>query len=342
MKTIISTYILMFAFTACTSQVVNDQTLVPAAKAKRLFDIAENKTVISSLESYSTGDNFGSNVENASNFMTFVNKDAESYRGATLKSLITTNPAEVEDLSIKSLLEVYDTVMVDKVMYFVAEGDLLFDYDEMIQYVSSVNFYNKDTLFQQEKLVGVVIGGQFSKIHNPENISYSIIKQTFSEAEYNNLIAYMSEATEDWSRICNVAFTHRSDLDDQLNASDNPQELTFVIKKVNSGTFIAKAFFPYYPKYRRKILIDFTFFTSDFSKPGVLRHELGHVLGFRHEHIRSGAPAICPSENMNNTIELSDYDPKSVMHYFCGGVGSKDLKITKKDSIGASIFYPFN
>lgn len=342
MKTLISTYIIMFAFTACTSQVINDQALVPAAKAKRLFEIAEDKAVITSTESYSAGDNFNYAGGNASNFMTFVDKDAESYRGATLKSLITTNPAEVEDLSINSLLELYDTVMVDKVMYFVAEGDLLFDYDEIIQYISSVNFYNKDTLFQQEKLVGVIIGGQFSKIDNPENISYSIIKKTFSETEYNSLIAYMSEATDDWSRVCNVTFTYRSDLDDQLNASDNPQELTFVIKKVNSGAFIAKAFFPYYPKYRRKILIDFTFFTTDFSKPGVLRHELGHVLGFRHEHIRSGAPAICPSESLNNTIELSDYDPKSVMHYFCGGIGSKDLIISEKDSIGASIFYPFN
>ncbi|UTW61819.1 hypothetical protein KFE98_17670 [bacterium SCSIO 12741] len=70
-----------------------------------------------------------------------------------------------------------------------------------------------------------------------------------------------------------------------------------------------------------------------------MRHELGHVLGFRHEHIRSGAPAKCPNENTSGTINLTQYDPRSVMHYFCGQVGSKDLSFTDVDVRGAQKVY---
>ena len=79
------------------------------------------------------------------------------------------------------------------------------------------------------------------------------------------------------------------------------------------------------------MLIDASYFTTSFNTVGVLRHELGHVLGFRHEHIRSGAPAVCPGESVAATVNLTDYDPQSVMHYFCGGVGNPDLAITETD-----------
>jgi len=36
---------------------------------------------------------------------------------------------------------------------------------------------------------------------------------------------------------------------------------------------------------------------------------------------------------------LSAYDPHSVMHYFCGGVGSHDLSITALDRKGARMVY---
>ena len=102
---------------------------------------------------------------------------------------------------------------------------------------------------------------------------------------------------------------------------------------------IASSFFPSDPPDRRHMLIDPTYFTTSFDKVGVLRHELGHVLGFRHEHIRNDAPPVCPNEPLWDTQVLSVYDPKSVMHYFCGGVGSHDLQITDLDRKGARMVY---
>lgn len=233
----------------------------------------------------------------------------------------------------------FDTIYIENVLYYIVEGDLLFDEDEIDIYIKNLT---KST--ESEKIVGIKLNGMIVKIPNPKKIRYSIIRNTFrDENEYNLIVKYMHEATRDWSNVCNVNFVHEQSKDPLLNANDNPDDLSFVVKKFNANSkFIAKAFFPYYPKHQRKVLIDQSFFTSSFSQSGILRHELGHVLGFRHEHIRSGAPARCPNENIQGTIELTQYDPKSVMHYFCGGVGTKDMKITENDGIGASVHYPYD
>ena len=110
----------------------------------------------------------------------------------------------------------------------------------------------------------------------------------------------------------------------------------FVVREFDAdGKFIASAFFPNDPVERRRADIDPSYYTTSFDKVGVLRHELGHVLGFRHEHIRNEAPPVCPNEPLWDTKVLTKYDPKSVMHYFCGGVGSNALKISELDRKGA-------
>jgi len=44
-------------------------------------------------------------------------------------------------------------------------------------------------------------------------------------------------------------------------------------------------------------------------------------------------------ESLEHTVEITEYDPKSVMHYFCGEVGSRQLAITELDRLGAQKVY---
>lgn len=62
----------------------------------------------------------------------------------------------------------------------------------------------------------------------------------------------------------------------------------------------------------------------------VALRQLGHVLGFRHEHIRKEAPAICPDEDIDNILPITVYDLQPVMHYFCGGAGKLEMDFSNK------------
>ena len=71
----------------------------------------------------------------------------------------------------------------------------------------------------------------------------------------------------------------------------------------------------------------------------MLRHELGHTIGFRHEHTRPES-GTCFEDN--NWRPLTGYDSKSVMHYpQCNGTQDGDLSLTATERAGANSVYPF-
>jgi hypothetical protein len=77
---------------------------------------------------------------------------------------------------------------------------------------------------------------------------------------------------------------------------------------------------------------------SPWTLTGVLRHELGHTIGFRHEHTRPEA-GTCFEDN--DWRALTQYDSASVMHYpQCNGTQDGDLVLTSADKSGARALYP--
>ena len=145
----------------------------------------------------------------------------------------------------------------------------------------------------------------------------------------------MAKATQEWMDTCGVEFKHLKELDDKPGVK--PEGALFSVRSMPAAVSSPRRS-SNDPKDRRRVLIDPSYYDTDFNKVGVLRHELGHVLGWRHEHISHDAPPACPDED-DFDHKITQYDPKSVMHYFCGGVGSKELKISDIDRAGSVQIY---
>jgi len=151
----------------------------------------------------------------------------------------------------------------------------------------------------------------------------------------------LNEATKNgWEKMANVKFIHVTAQDANCNAA-NPNVM-FDVNPVNSGgQYLARAFFPNFTRDQRNVLVDNTAFTGgagNWPLKNVLGHELGHVLGFRHEHIRPEANAGQCAED-NQFRALTPYDAASVMHYpQCNGT-STDLSFTARDKTGVEALY---
>jgi hypothetical protein len=247
-------------------------------------------------------------------------------------------------------------VEIDGESFWVAEGDLLLDADQLSEYAEQQEVLRRQRELREEaaglgiapaptaataELVAVAVGGKLVRWRDGVTLSYCILKNSFADdREYRMVRQAIASATDAWERTCGVRFGYSPSMDE--SPTTQVDGVKFTVRKLDAGgRFIASAFFPNDPPSRRRVLIDPSFFADDlgFDRVGVLRHELGHVLGFRHEHIRSEAPAVCPDEDLGEGLPLGQYDPKSVMHYFCGGVGSRELQISDVDVAGAQRLY---
>jgi hypothetical protein len=247
-------------------------------------------------------------------------------------------------------------VELDGETYWIAEGDQLLDEDQLAFYVDELN--RREELREEggdvvpddsltdvggpSELIGLKgADGRLVRWRDGKVLTYCVLRNTFgSEEEYLLARQSVERATKAWMDTCGIEFRHEVAKD--LSPTTTVADVVFTVRKIDAGgRFIAAAFFPTDAAARRRVFIDPSFFAQGlgFDRVGVLRHELGHVLGFRHEHIRVEAPAACPDEDIADVSILTGYDPKSVMHYFCGKVGNKNLLITDLDVAGSQRLY---
>jgi hypothetical protein len=233
--------------------------------------------------------------------------------------------------------------------YYVAETDLLLDEAQVIAHARMRADARSDPMNppknqafidKRQRLLAISRNGRIVRWNAGLTLTYAIDESTFAKAEYQTVRANMRDATAAWAGVCGIRFEHREGQDHAGGTAT--RDALFTVSKTDAGgEFIAAAFFPTDPPDRRAVVIDPSYFAPalGFDTVGVLRHELGHVLGFRHEHIREGAPAGCLHEELEDTTAVTRYDPQSVMHYLCGGLGSPELQLTDVDQEGAKVIY---
>ena len=213
-------------------------------------------------------------------------------------------------------------------------------YDAMIARQASTNGQTGVGVAQQP-LTAISLPGWPSNWSIPvaNNLTYCISSTSFG-ADYTKVVSAMRAAALDWKGTgANLTFVHASSLD---STCDNTTNVMFNLRMVSNQAYLARAFFPGDPRYAREVLIDASSFSdiSPWTLTGVLRHELGHVLGFRHEHIRVPQVGDC-LESDNYWRALTPYDSASVMHYpQCNGTNTGDLTLTSRDVIGVRALYP--
>ncbi|MCP4131906.1 MAG: matrixin family metalloprotease [bacterium] len=222
---------------------------------------------------------------------------------------------------------------------FLVEGDIVFTSEEAVK-----DYFNNMTGNSGSKSSGHLVNGNLDKWDDDtrQNLTYKI--EGFSRSRKAIVKQYMDAATQEWEAAADLNFI------DITGQADTP---LFVVKAPSwwdamTGYLqgvIASAFFPSSDEY--ELTLYSVFFKDDYindqwnteqERMYTVCHELGHVLGLRHEHIW-GDNGVQTGEASAPAQLLTEKDPQSIMWYPHVAGYTGDGTISDLDEAGVNVLY---
>jgi hypothetical protein len=240
--------------------------------------------------------------------------------------------------------------------YFVAEWDLYFRSEEDLR-----THYEQEIVREKAKLAVI------RRLSTGFEATYQDVKQTdiiycvsTSFTNKSTVVSEVSVAAGAWESVGRIRF--RYDASQDASCDQNNANVDFAVMPTASGlagcgankmvwTLPIEGCPVNGTMVIGVLLMNYGLFPlpppdHNVTTVGTLRHELGHMLGFRHEHPwapgGSGcteAPTYAPPLDLTGR-RLTSYDQASVMHYVrCSGVAGTAWDLSPLDGVGAREIY---
>ena len=233
--------------------------------------------------------------------------------------------------------EFRSTTFVDTDSQYIVNGDEPVSTDGRLRQFYDDMVGDKHTGKQLEGgLIVNRVNGQDDKWSASQALNLTYCVSTKFGSDHSRMVTAMASGAGQWEAASSkVNFVYVPPQDASCNTRN--KNVLFSVEPVNTNSYIARAFFPSSPKRSRNVLVDNSIWTSGSWTPSnIVAHELGHTLGFRHEHTRPES-GTCFEDN--NWRPLTPYDAASIMHYpQCNG-SSDDLSMTDQDRAGIRALY---
>ncbi|WP_183098104.1 M57 family metalloprotease [Nocardioides pelophilus] len=255
---------------------------------------------------------------------------------ACLAAALAGSAATASEGDVPTYKEFKADTYVDFDGQYIVNGDEPISTDGGLKqfYTSMVGKKNAKTV--DNGLVVNTVSGRDDKWSASQALNLTYCVSTKFGTRHTDVVNAMAGGAGLWeSATTKVNFVYVPAQNASCNTRNN--NVLFSVEPVNTTQYIARAFFPSTSKRSRNVLIDDSIWTSGSWEPiDILAHELGHALGFRHEHTRPES-GTCFEDN--NWRPLTPYDNKSIMHYpQCNG-GSSDLEFQASDAAGVRALY---
>jgi|GEM_PF-5278852 len=213
---------------------------------------------------------------------------------------------------------------------YLVEGDMIFDIDELWTYWSRTYGGYRLSLENVNNVDDV--------IPSPDrnNITYCV-SNNFGTAKQSVVDALRRASDFGWEALAGVNFVYANNpMDDQNNCTGSNASVYFNVFPDSLGGCAANVGHnPLAPRSLRcgpGVVGSQSFVGDNFV--GLIGHELGHILGFVHEHGRIENGGTCLEGNLRT---VTSFDLASIMHYNpgCNGMNASN-EWSVLDSLGAA------